>query len=405
MVGLVESVCVAFDRFCLEKCAHLMKSSWSSWFGKVQPPNEEQYEKSIEQIRDKAPIPTMWLFGKTGSGKSSVIRYLTGAEAASIGQGYRPETRTSRRFDFPNSVEPLLSFLDTRGLGEASYNPQADIDRFNANTQLMIVTVRVTDHALQGIIEPLRKIRAATANRPVLLVLTCLHEALNGTDVSTTAPVTVDAALQSLVDRKVMQFTGLYDQLLTVDLTQPEDDFLDPNYGGPALRKAILDYLPQAYRQSLIALAPEIRPFDTQLQKKSYWQILASSSMAATAGAVPLPWVDIPAVLAIQTHLAYRIADIYDQPITPANWAVLSSVAGSRIAAQLAVRELLKFIPWVGMAAGAAGSFAFTYALGMSWDWYFADLRHGGVPSAEKLKEVFAEQLKRGQKLWGTGSG
>ncbi|MFG0261482.1 MAG: hypothetical protein ACF788_03740, partial [Novipirellula sp. JB048] len=57
-------------------------------------------------------------------------------------------------------------------------------------------------------------------------------------------------------------------------------------------------------------------------------------------------------------------------------------------------------IPWVGMAAGAATSFAFTYALGMSWDWYFADLRRGNVPSAEQLKEIFAEELKRGHQLW-----
>ena len=60
-------------------------------------------EKEIEQLRRKAPIPSIWLFGKTGSGKSSIIRYLTGAESATIGEGYRPETKTSRRFDFPDS--------------------------------------------------------------------------------------------------------------------------------------------------------------------------------------------------------------------------------------------------------------------------------------------------------------
>ncbi len=53
------------------------------------------------------------------------------------------------------------------------------------------------------------------------------------------------------------------------------------------------------------------------------------------------------------------------------------------------------------MAASAAASFAFTYALGMSWDWYFADVRNGRVPSAEQLQQVFAEQLAQGRKLWG----
>ena len=66
----------------------------------------------------------------------------------------------------------------------------------------------------------------------------------------------------------------------------------------------------------------------------------------------------------------------------------------------MALREALKFIPMVGMAVGAASSFAFTYALGMTWDWYFASKRGGGVPSAASLKQVFAEQLKRGNELW-----
>ncbi|MFN9978910.1 MAG: DUF697 domain-containing protein [bacterium] len=128
--------------------------------------------------------------------------------------------------------------------------------------------------------------------------------------------------------------------------------------------------------------------------------MLTSSALAATAGVVPLPWVDIPAVLAIQAHMATRIAAIYDQEITPAQWALLSSAAGTRIAIRLAVREALKFIPIVGMAVGAAGAFAFTYALGMSWDWYFANLQKGHAPSADDLKEVFSNQLQRGHALW-----
>jgi len=115
---------------------------------------------------------------------------------------------------------------------------------------------------------------------------------------------------------------------------------------------------------------------------------------------VPVPWVDIPAVLGIQTHLAIKIAGIYEQEITPARWAVLSSAAGSRIAIRLALRGALKFIPMVGMAVGAAASFAFTYAMGMSWDWYFADLRRGNVPTADQLQQVFADQLRRGHELW-----
>ncbi len=160
------------------------------------------------------------------------------------------------------------------------------------------------------------------------------------------------------------------------------------------MKHAILEYLPHAYRQALLVLSENIQG-KTDRQKRSQWQILASSALAGTAGAVPVPWIDIPVVLALQTHLAMRIAKIYNQEISPSDWAILSSATGSRIAMRMALTEALKFIPYWGMAAGAASSFAFTYALGMSWDWYFANMRGGNVPDVDRLREVFQEQLKR----------
>lgn len=394
-----------------------MAKFWRSWLGSA-PTSSPEYEKEIEQLRRKTPIPAIWLFGKTGSGKSSIVHYLTGAEAATIGEGYRPETKTSRRFDFPDSVEPLLTFIDTRGLGEAAYDPQADIERFASSTQLMVIAVRVTDHALEKIIEPLRRIRKASPQRPVLLVLTCLHEATGTLDLSqgpdpfneteslpadespaSLAASAVPVRLQTLINEKVKQFDGLHDLVIPVDLTKSADGFADPNFGGQRLKQAVLEYLPHAYRQALLTLN-EPEGGESYRQKRARWQVLASSALAATAGAVPIPWVDIPVVLGLQTHLAWRIADIYEQEITPADWAMLSSAAGSRIAFRMGLLEALKFIPFLGMAAGAASSFAFTYALGMSWDWYFVNMRGGNVPNVDRLKEIFREQLKRGHKLW-----
>lgn len=386
--------------------------------------DERQIEKDIAKVRQAAPIPCLWLFGKTGSGKTSVIHYLTGAEEAIIGEGFRPETRTSRRFDFPDSIDPLLRFLDTRGLAEATYDPTEDIRQFSQSTQMMIVTVRVSDHALSNLVVPLRSIRRASPELPVLLVLTCLHEATGTLDLSdgpdpfsatgdrasvalasgvqadTVVKTSVPEALQRLIAEKSSQFAGLFDALIPINLTPLEDGYANPEFGGDRLKQAILEKLPHAYRQALLALNQTGGRELSMLQRKSRWQVLTSSALAATAGVVPVPWVDIPAVLGIQAHMATRIAAIYDQEITPARWALLSSAAGTRIAIRLAVREATKFIPFVGMAVGAAGAFAFTYALGMSWDWYFANLQNGHVPNADDLKEVFAKQLQRGHALW-----
>ncbi len=397
-----------------------MSAWWKSWKQPVIP-SDSELEAEIQQLREKTPVPTIWIFGKTGSGKSSIVRYLTGAESATIGEGFRPETKASKRYDFPDALDPLLTFVDTRGLGEVDYRPDEDIERFSKTSELMVVTVRVTDHALECLLQPLRRIRKEAPQRPVLLVLSCLHEAPGAIDISvgddpfevTPPAATVNAQtdianerrpsvpekLQALIDEKIAQFDGLHDVVVPIDLTQPEDGFAEPNFGGQRLKYTILEFLPQAYRQSLLTLNDSDRGLSSR-QKRARWQVLASSALAATAGAVPLPWVDIPAVLGVQAHLAVRISKIYDQKITTADWTMLSSAAGSRIALRMALREALKFIPIVGMAVGAASSFAFTYALGMTWDWYFASKRVGRVPSAASLKRVFAEQLKRGNELW-----
>lgn len=407
-----------------------MVSWWKRWHpGRTSNKRfAAELESEIQQLRQKTPVPTIWMFGKTGSGKSSIVRYLTGAESATIGQGFRPETRTSRRYDFPDSLDPLLTFVDTRGLGEVHYQPDEDIARFSGSSELMIVTVRLTDHALDCVLQPLRRIRKEAPQRPVLLALSCLHQVPGALDISAgedvfetspsiaaseatggehgslqtqpyQVPAQVPTQVQTLINEKTEQFDGLYDVVVPIDLTQPEDGFADPNFGGQRLKQTILEYLPQAYRQSLLTLNEPDQPL-TWRQKRVRWQVLASSALAASAGAVPLPWVDIPAVLGIQAHMAVRISKIYEQEITAADWTMLSSAAGSRIALQLAVREFLKFIPVVGMAVGAAASFAFTYALGMTWDWYFVTRRGGRVPSAVTLRKVFAEQLKRGNELW-----
>ena len=384
-----------------------MKSFWQKWQREV-PQSDSDYEKQFAQLRAQVPVPVIWMFGKTGSGKSSIIHSLTGAEEAIIGEGYRPETKTSQRFDFPDATDPLLTFLDTRGVGEARYDPTSDIDRFSATTQLMMVTVKVTDHALVDIIEPLRRIRHADPRRPVLLVLTCLHEATPRIDLSDRdldplddqSDGAIPEQLTTLINEKKRQFNGLVDELIAIDLTRLEDGFANPDFGGDRLRHAIINHLPHAFGQALRTLHSEDSSEKSERRRKAHWQIMTSCAAAGLLGAMPVPWVDIPGVLGIQSHLAMRLARIYEQELTPARWALLSSVAGSHIAMRMALRGALKFVPLVGLAAGAAGSFALTYALGKSWDWYFADLRAGNIPDPDKLREIFAKELQRGHELW-----
>jgi predicted GTPase len=67
-----------------------------------------------------------WLLGKTGAGKTAIVAALTGDQRVEIGQGFEPCTRTAAFYDVPRE-EPLLRFLDTRGLGEGNYDAASDI--------------------------------------------------------------------------------------------------------------------------------------------------------------------------------------------------------------------------------------------------------------------------------------
>jgi hypothetical protein len=74
----------------------------------------------------QAIAPVVWLLGKTGAGKTAIVAALTGNPRAAVGEGFEACTQTAAFYDVPREV-PLLRFLDTRGLGEADYDPAQDI--------------------------------------------------------------------------------------------------------------------------------------------------------------------------------------------------------------------------------------------------------------------------------------
>src|SRR5207244_9816274 len=91
-----------------------------------------ELQAHLERLRQRMPVPVFWLYGKTQTGKTSVVKFLTGAEEAEIGHGFQPCTRFSRRYQFPTPEAPLVTFLDTRGLDEPDYDPAEDIMSFDS---------------------------------------------------------------------------------------------------------------------------------------------------------------------------------------------------------------------------------------------------------------------------------
>lgn len=382
-------------------------------FGKFfqSPASEEEFLSLRAKLLADAPIPRLWLFGKTGSGKTSIVRYLTGAADAIIGGGFKPQTQFARLFSFPDDELPIVRFLDTRGLGEANYDPAADLAQFDEVAHLLIVTVRATDQAVDEVIRPLRQLRKADPQRPVLLVVTCLHDAYPGEQHPDPDPFGTDQRplpeslptdLRRAIDAHYQRFDGLFDRAVPIDLTPAGEGFAQPDFGGARLKQAILDLLPAAYRQTLLQMDQLRDAVGEMYERRTGPIILSHSALAASAAAVPLPWIDLPVVMAIQSHMVHRLARLNRQHLDAATLSHVGFAVGGRIAFRMGLRELLKFIPWVGMAINAAAAFAITYATGSAWNWYFVQIKQGHIPTDEELRQVYKQQLESGARLWRT---
>jgi uncharacterized protein (DUF697 family) len=139
-----------------------------------------------------------------------------------------------------------------------------------------------------------------------------------------------------------------------------------------------------------------------RLEKLSRHHILASMGV----GLVPLPVVDIVALMGIQLNMIRKLAAEYDIPFRQdLGKSIISSLMGGFVPVTFgcALASLIKFIPLIGQTTGAVTmpvvSGASTYAV------YKVFLQHfelGGTfldldPS--KVKAYFAEQFAKGKKF------
>ena len=119
--------------------------------------------------------------------------------------------------------------------------------------------------------------------------------------------------------------------------------------------------------------------------------VLVYAAAAGGAGAIPVPYVDLPLVLAIQAKLFHTVASIYGQSVDLAQMAALAGALGSRFLLRLASRELSKAIPGLGSAISGAFAAASTYGLGIALCEYFSRVLDGDVPDPSQFRQWYDE--------------
>lgn len=383
--------------------------------------SDDEVAKVLRQVRAQLPTTEALLIGKPQSGKSSIVRGLTGVSAEIVGQGFRPHTQNTARYAYPSDDLPLLIFTDTVGLGDIGQEtagivqelmqalsaqsqtgaatepivpPQASHQVKNC-ARILILTVKITDFAVDRLRQIIQQLRAVYPQVPCLLAVTCLHELYPETQLNHSAyPPRLDEverAFEAIKDT----FEGCFDRAVMLDFTLEEDSFRPVFYGQEALRDALADLLPEAESNAIYQLIDDQDAASAQLgslyRDVGRRYISAFSVAAATLAAVPLPFATMPVLTTLQISMVGLLGQLYGQRLSRSQAGGVASAIAGGFFAQAIGRELVKFIPGFGSVVAASWAAGYTWALGEGACAYFGDLMGGKKPDPDRIQAVMAE--------------
>ncbi len=337
--------------------------------------------QAAEPVRP--PLPVLWLLGKTGAGKSSIVRALTGE--AQVGDGFAPCTRTARAFDFP-ADHPVLRFLDTRGLAEAGYDPTEDLAAAEGGSHAVLAVARLDDPAQGALADTLADLRRRRPALPMLAIHT-------GADL--VADPDTRRRAQAAIQTRMERAAGT--ALPAVAMRLPPDAPLDAD-SMAALRAALTDMLPD-----LALLLAEDRAADAESAEFGALRPLVLWYAGAAGATDAAPLIGTVTVPALQGAMLHALAGRYGLRWTPARAAGFAAAMGTgtllRMALGHGLRQGAKLVPVVGQTLGAAAaaavSFAATFALGRAAAFWLFRTRQGIPPDAETLRRVYTDAFQR----------
>ncbi|HLP89710.1 MAG TPA: DUF697 domain-containing protein [Nostocaceae cyanobacterium] len=365
--------------------------------------SDSQVAEILATIRAELPTTEALLLGKTQSGKSSLVRGLTGVSAEIVGQGFRPHTQHTQRYFYPANDLPLLIFTDTVGLGDINQNTEEiikelilDLEQKTKTAKILILTIKINDFATETLRQITEKLRQSFPEIPCLLAVTCLHEVYPPeiTDHPDYPPNLTE--VQRAFTTIQQDFSKLCDRSVLIDFTLEEDGYNPTFYGLSALRDNLAALLPEAEAQTIHQLLDKQgRDKIGNLYRDTGRRlILPFAIMAATLAAVPLPFATMPVLTALQVSMVGMLGRIYGQTLTASQaGGILSAIAGGFFA-QAVARELIKLIPGFGSVIAASWAAAYTFALGEGACVYFGDIMGGNKPDPQKIQTVMQEAFE-----------
>lgn len=334
-------------------------------------------------------LPVIWLLGKTGAGKSSLIRALTGLSAAQVGNGFEPCTRTADMLDFPEDL-PVMRFLDTRGLGETGYDPADDLDACEKRSHVLLAVARLDDPVQSEVAAAIAAVRKRRPDTPIITV----H---NGADLLPEEQARFRARQQS---QQVFE-KAAGRKLPWVETILRSGQTSDTQSGIEALVTQLDEIIPDV---ALLLAREEHRGAERGAFSELRARVLWYASAAGASDAVPV--VGAVTVPAIQAEMLRTLGKRYAVEWTRSRMTeftlALGAGAAARYGASYAIRQLIKLIPVYGQTAGAAAAgavgFAATYALGRAAAFYLHRTQQGLSIETDELRALYTDALRRARR-------
>ena len=325
-------------------------------------------------------LPVLWLLGKTGAGKSSLIRTLTGNTRVDIGNGFRPCTPSSQSYDFPED-KPLLRFLDTRGVAEADYNAEDDLLVCQKKSDALILVMKAEDPEQSIVLNALKQIKQSGTVKSLLLVHTGI------------ALISEQNEQQQCIAHNQARVEQIWKKEVTsvaVDFELEDGTQL----GVDELRTTLAKMMP---------LVAELQhKADSAGQEEQNFQRLKADILwyAGTAGACDaIPGVGLVGVPSIQAKMLHNLGNhyhvVWDKRLMSEFIGALGTGFGMQYLSKLGIRQLTKLIPGYGQTVAAATaavmSFCSTYAIGRVACLYLYYKNKGETVSQKTMQAMYQE--------------
>ena len=338
------------------------------------------------------------IFGKTGTGKSTLINAVFGSEVAKTGIG-EPVTQGSHLYVDKRGT---LGVMDTQGL-EIGRDDGALIKELrqvvkDLRKKPMSEQIHCAWYCVRGMDRRFEEseekfVRAlADLEIPVLLVLTQvpMRDGQFHPDAVSLARHIESLKLPVIGGRPFMTY-AMRDQFSG-----------QPPYGLSEVLQATFQAVPEAVQAALVAA----QRIDLDAKARAAQQFIgATVTASAAAAATPIPFSDAAILVPLQLAMMARIAQLYGMGADRAAIAAVASTAVATSAGRASLTGLIKLIPGagtvVGGVIGATVASTFTFAMGQAWLVVCQKASGGGLPSlggvvdTKALQDLFMSEFKR----------